>query len=100
MKRVAVCLIGCLLLVAFSSFAFAGGDQKATDKPDGYYVSFLGGAALLSDADITESGESNKLTTEHDTGYLLGVALGYKHDTQRLEGEFSYQGMISILSAT
>jgi len=91
MKRVAVCLMSCLLLVAFSSFAFAGDGQKATDKPDGYYVSFLGGAALLRDADITDSDDDGKITTEYDTGYLFGVALGYKHDTQRLEGEFSYQ---------
>ena len=92
MKRVAVCLIGCLLLVAFSSFAFAGGEQKSKDKADGYYVTLLGGVGFLNDADITDSTiEDFKVTSEFDTGYLFGLALGYKHDTQRLEGEFSYQ---------
>lgn len=92
MKRVALCLIGCFLLIAFSTLANAGESKTAAGKPDGYYATLLGGAVFLNDADVTDSTLPDVvLSSEFDTGYLFGAALGYKHDTQRLEGEFSYQ---------
>lgn len=92
MKRVALGLMSCLLVLAISSLVFAGEKRNVADKPDGYYATLLGGAAFLTDADVTDSAlEGVVLSSEFDTGYMFGVALGYKYASQRLEGEFSYQ---------
>jgi len=93
MKKLTLSLT-CFLFFILTTHAIAGNEKIIPANPsDGYYVSFHGGVAFLDDSDITDdeqlSGE--KLNGEFDTGYAVDVAIGYKHETQRIEGEVSYQ---------
>lgn len=59
-------------------------------KAEGPYVSFMGGAAILSDADNTQAGIT--LTSTFDTGLLISGAGGYGWSNGlRVEGEIGYR---------
>jgi opacity protein-like surface antigen len=80
MKKNLLIISVCVLAIFFSSSAYSA---------EGLYVSGNIGFAMLSDSDITDSGAT--ITTEYDTGWTLGGALGYDFNRFRVEGEISYQ---------
>jgi opacity protein-like surface antigen len=80
MKKLVLCFFSGLIVFSFSTIAYA----------EGLYFSGNIGAALLTDADITEPGFNAEL--ESDTGVALGIAVGYAYSNNiRAEIEFAYQ---------
>jgi len=65
MKKLVLCFFSGLIVFSFSTIAYA----------EGLYFSGNIGAALLTDADVTEPGFNAEL--ESDTGVALGIAVGY-----------------------
>jgi opacity protein-like surface antigen len=83
MKKNLLIISVCVLAIFFSSSAYSA---------EGLYVSGNIGFAMLSDSDITDSTlPGATITTEYDTGWALGGALGYDFNRFRVEGEISYQ---------
>jgi opacity protein-like surface antigen len=83
MKKNLLIISVCVLAIFLSSSAYSS---------EGLYVSGNIGFAMLSDSDLTDSTMPGlTLTTEYDTGWALGGALGYDFNRFRVEGEISYQ---------
>lgn len=83
MKKYLLIISICVLSVFVASFAYSA---------EGPYISGNIGLALASDSDLTDSTVPGfTLTTEYNSGWALGAALGYDFNMFRVEGEISYQ---------
>ena len=84
-----------LLLVAIAAIAFGAVTTILTAPPAHaqWYVSGNVGAAILQDADVTDTFAGGSITgdVEFDSGYGVSGALGHAWGPFRLEGEISYR---------
>ncbi len=84
-----------LLLVAIGAVAFGAVTTILTAPPAHaqWYVSGNVGAAILQDAEVTDTFTGGSVTgdVEFDTGYGASGALGHAWGPFRLEGEISYR---------
>lgn len=81
MKKYFWVLICCCFLLTLPALSLAA---------SGLYGSVNAGGAWLADQDWSMNG-AYLGETEYDTGYTIGVALGYMIDAFRVEGEIAYQ---------
>jgi opacity protein-like surface antigen len=87
MSKKLVLSVGAILIFAPQVYA-----------EDGFYAAVGGGISFAEDLDFSAEGET--VTTELDTGFIVGGALGYQLQAFRLEGEFAFlQNDVDKLSA-
>ena len=75
-------LCGFVVLALTVSSAYA-------DINNGWYYGLSAGGALLTDGDWKSATDQGDL--EHDAGFIVGGAVGYKFGMPRLEAEILYQ---------
>ena len=81
MKKYFLVLCCCCFLLILPALSWAA---------SGLYGSVNAGGAWLSDQDWSMNG-AYLGKAEYDTGYTIGLALGYMIDAFRVEGEVAYQ---------
>lgn len=80
MKKLVLYLFSGLIVFSFSTIAYA----------EGTYFSGNIGAAMLTDADVSDP--TGKFEIESDTGVAIGIAVGHAYSNNiRAEIEFAYQ---------
>lgn len=86
MRKIVLLIAGCALAVLPALPALAA------TPANGLYVSGHLGFAMPSDSTVTDStSPGDSLEFDFDSGLALGLAVGYRFGSTRLEGEIAYQ---------
>ena len=80
MKKNLILIMGCLVMLLFSSAAYSA---------DGLYVGGNIGYAMASDSNVSDP--SGEITVEFDPGIAIGTYIGYTFGKMRIEGEIAAQ---------